>query len=178
MNIPSSFYRLEGFRLPPEFWPAFGYDVDTAPRFVSIYWTPFGDEAEVDDGRFAGTMNWSAYLVLVNHEHNLHLTSQFNFGNSDEEAEYRLLIDLEENKVYAGPDIEVAQFVVDQWGEPGGEGWIDEPVLLSEEGWLKLQEEVSRAFQFSATPEPREIALQLEQNRQNVAALQEAMNRD
>jgi hypothetical protein len=72
MNIPETFKRLDNFVVPPEFWPAFGYEPNGA-RFVSLYWEPSGDEAEVDDGTFAGTMDWQAYLMLVRHTPNARL---------------------------------------------------------------------------------------------------------
>ena len=41
-SIPAEFIHLDGFLLPDEFWPAFGYEGQA--RFVGLFWTPFGRE--------------------------------------------------------------------------------------------------------------------------------------
>lgn len=172
-EIPKSFQLLEGFFLPDAFWPAFGYDTEEAPRFVSIYWTPHGDESEVDDGRFAGTMDPWAYLTLVNHKKNKHLTSAYNFGDSDTEAEHRLLIDLEAGNVYAGDDLEVAGFVLDQWGKPGDHGTV---ITLTEEQWEALTESVSAAFSEIPPITEETLVQRMNTQRQRQAELKRVMD--
>jgi hypothetical protein len=69
--MPAEFTHLDGFLLPDEFWPAFGYEGQA--RFVGLFWTPFGDEAIYTDGRVEADGCWQAYVLLVAHPTNAEL---------------------------------------------------------------------------------------------------------
>lgn len=172
-DIPESFHRLEGFFLPDAFWPAFGYDPDSGARWVSIYWTPMGDEAEADDGRFAGTVDPWAYLTLVEHQRNKPLTSRYDFGSSDFEAVHWLLIDLDTGDVYAGLAEEVQNFVYHQWdhgNEPA------DPISLTASQWNDLAESVIAAFNEIGSASHEVLAERMEEQRQAMGELKKAMD--
>jgi hypothetical protein len=51
--------------VPPMLAKAIGYKGEA--RFVSLQWTPYGDEADYSDGRLSGTGNWQAFLAYIQH---------------------------------------------------------------------------------------------------------------
>lgn len=83
---------VPGFECPAEFWPALGYHEEA--RYVSIWWTPSGDEACWCDGRrtLVGA-NWPTYLALLDHNFEFNNPANRVLGSSDSEATHHLVID-------------------------------------------------------------------------------------
>ena len=108
---------VPGFKCPPEFWPALGYE-DSA-RYVAIYWEQCGDEASWADGRaaFCGA-NWPAYLALLRANFPPGHPANWLLGGSDVAATFWLVIDRETQRAWLVP-VEDAQDVLRlQWPEP------------------------------------------------------------
>jgi hypothetical protein len=118
-QLPDAFVHLPDFHIPDEFWPAYEYQNDA--RFVALYWTPYGDEAMVNDGAFSGDANWRAYLLLTEHPPNLRAFCEtakmptWVLGSSDEEATHWLIVDNHDNSVYLAPAADAARFLIEQW---------------------------------------------------------------
>jgi hypothetical protein len=132
--------EVEYFYCPDEFWSAYGYDGQA--HYVSIYWTPYGDEAEFNDGRTAGTADWTAFLSLIEHPVNATALNRAGIpvrmlGSSDHEANQWLVIDRETHKAQIAPPTEAQQFLRAQWPEP-------EP--LTEEQIAEIEERMQSAF--------------------------------
>lgn len=142
-TIPAELLHLDGFLLPDEFWPAFGYEGQA--RFVGLFWTPFGDEAVYTDGRVEATGNYQVYLMLVDHPTNAELLHYpcwlcqgrgttndleneacdecdgvglvaYNLGSSELQATHILIADRgEQGRVYVAPMWAGKQFLRGQW---------------------------------------------------------------
>jgi hypothetical protein len=99
--------------VPPQLEQAIGYEGNG--RFVSFTWTPYGDEAYFDDGRFSGTGDWDGYLTFVQHPAVAPLLAGYQLGDSDREAKHALVLDRQERKLYAAPMREAGSFLDRQW---------------------------------------------------------------
>lgn len=173
--IPAEFTHLDGFLLPDEFWPAFGYEGQA--RFVGLFWTPFGDEAVYTDGRIEADGNWMAYLMLLDHPTNVELlrypcwlcrgrgttndlrnelceecfgvgTLEYDLGSSECQATHVLIADREEGQVYVTPRWAGEQFLCEQWPPP-------EPPAETETD--AVIEAIRRAMSEMGTPDPAEV---------------------
>ena len=100
--------------VPDSLFKALDYDGNA--RFVALYWTPAGDEAEINDGRFRGTTSWLAYSAYMDHPAVRSGLAQagftpWSFGSSDSTPGHWLMFDREENAAYAVPVPEAAAFL-------------------------------------------------------------------
>jgi hypothetical protein len=124
--------EIKFFYVPDEFWPA--YDYEGNAQYVALYWTPYGDEAEFNDGRFAGTADWGAYQALLGHPLNASALEHagippWYFGSSDAPAEHWLIVDRKTHKAYHADSRDADKTLREQWGDPEP----TEPVALTEE---------------------------------------------
>jgi hypothetical protein len=116
--------RIEGFQplavpVPPMLEEAMGYTPfgrDEA-RFVTFFWSPFGDEAYFDDGWTSGTGDWQGFLAYVEH---LAVwpalgANRFQLGSSEEVNTHRLLLDRLERKLYLVEDRAACLALSRQW---------------------------------------------------------------
>ena len=128
--------------VPPNLEEALGYDGKA--RYVAFYWEPAGDEAMFDDGRISTEADWRALLIYLRHPTTEPLfvlscwecqgrgtTNQlenepcptcggagvlpFNIGNSEQEADYWLILDRQERKLYTAPVATACRFLQKQW---------------------------------------------------------------
>ena len=94
---------------------AIGYKNDREVRFLALWWEPCGDELMVSDGFMTFTGNWSGYLAYVHHKKIYPYLKAYNLGSSDESAEYHLVVDLQERKVYVARSTEAEMILAEQW---------------------------------------------------------------
>lgn len=194
-SIPAEFTCLDGFSLPDEFWPAFGYEGQA--RFVSMFWTPFGDEAIYTDGRVEADGNWQAYTMLMDHPTNAELlrypcwfcrgrgttndlenepceesfgagTLEYNLGSSEFQATHVLIADREERRVYVAPRWAGEQFLREQWPP-------SEPLAVDEDSFM---EALRQAMAELGTPDQGEVERAMQEAQVRLAALQQALYPD
>lgn len=133
--IPDTFKQLD-VPLPPDLERTFGYEGNE--RFVAFYWERGGDEFRVHDSRIDHDGQWHAWLTYSRHTAVYKLLHPFNFGNSDEAAEYWFIFDRAENKAYAAPAREAYDFFM-PLPTP------DNPApVLTVEDWGKFARELER----------------------------------
>jgi hypothetical protein len=102
--------------VPPMLEEAIGY---TGPaRFVAFSWTPYGDEAEYTDGRYAGTGHWDGFLAYIQHPTIAPKLRPFDFGSSEAEATHTLLLDRDQRILYIAPAEKTDGLLRTQWPEP------------------------------------------------------------
>ncbi len=118
VRLPETYRPLE-VPVPPMLEAALDYPAFTSEnaRWLSFYWSPFGDEAMFDDGRTSGTGDWQGYLVFVDYpavrsalgpEHS-------KLGSSGSVNTRRLLLDRLERKIYLVEDREACLLLSWQW---------------------------------------------------------------
>jgi hypothetical protein len=82
------------FPIPPQFEDLFCKGMKS-DRYCGLYWTPSGDEAVFTNGYVTYDTSWIAYQMYFQHPIILKLLSpKDNLGNSDEDPEKMLLVDL------------------------------------------------------------------------------------
>jgi hypothetical protein len=114
--------------VPPMLAIAIGYKGDA--RYVAFNWTPYGDEAEYFDGRRSATGNWQAFLAYIQHPAVSPLLEDYDFGSSESEAKYCLILDWEKLELLIAPVKEAHIFLTEQWPpEP--------PLRMSQEEYLQ-----------------------------------------
>jgi hypothetical protein len=86
-------------------------------RFVTFFWSPFGDEAYFDDGRTSGTGDWQGFLAYIEHPSVGPAlgASRFQLGSSEEVNTHRLLLDRLERKLYLVEDRAGCLVLARQW---------------------------------------------------------------
>ena len=195
-SIPAEFTHLDGFLLPDEFWPAFGYEGQA--QFVSLFWTPFGDEAIYTDGRIEADGDWVAYLMLLDHPANAELlrylcwfcqgrgttndlenepcdecdgvgTLEYNLGSSEFQATHILIADREEGRVYVTPRCAGEQFLREQ--RPPFEPLTGMEVHA-------VTEAIRRAMSEMGTSTPAEIERATQEAQERLEALHRALYPD
>ena len=82
---------------------AVGYENNKGARYLALWWEPGGDEAMVSDGYVTFTGHWPGYLAYVHHPSVYPYLVTYNLGSSDDLAEYRLVIDLQERQAFVCP---------------------------------------------------------------------------
>src|ERR671914_2251110 len=87
--------------VPPMLAKAMGYRGEA--RFVSLQWTPYGDEADYSDGRGSGTGNWQAFLAFIHHPAVSPQLKGYDLGSSDSEAKHTLILDQKELALFVAP---------------------------------------------------------------------------
>lgn len=134
IQVPDGWVSLPA-PVPPQLEEALSYEEEA--RFVAFYWTPAGDEAMFDDGRFQGDGNWIGFQSYVEHpvvapylvmpcQHCLGQgvacevcdgtgTIPANLGSSEFEAEWWLVVDRQERRAYLAPVAEAEGFLAQQW---------------------------------------------------------------
>ncbi len=79
---------------------AVGYENNKGARYLALWWEPGGDEAMVSDGYVTFTGHWPGYLAYIHHPSVYPYLVTYNLGSSDDLAEYRLVIDLQERQAF------------------------------------------------------------------------------
>lgn len=97
---------------------ALGYAGDA--RLLSIYWTPAGDEAMLDDGLESGDGNPGGYLAYVDHPRvalGIAETgiTRWALGSSDEPNTHRLVIDRQTRTAWLATEEEATDALAAQW---------------------------------------------------------------
>lgn len=188
----SDFIDLEA-PVPPQLETALGYDGDA--RFVAFYWSPAGDEVMYDDGQVSSDGNWWVWLTFENHPavapclwlpcphcHGVGTTNQLenepcnscdgagvlplNLGNSDEEADYWLILDRQERKTYVAPVATARRFLQEQW--PPAPEWTPEQLQGILEAFQEAAEEFNHTWQL---PSDEELEAMLEKSLQTCAEM-------
>jgi hypothetical protein len=99
-------------KLPRNWERAFGYGGPA--RWLAVYWTPWGDEAEFTDGFITQDGAWWAFEALLR-ELPLLEEEKWSLGGSDVEPTHCLLLDLGQRDVYLTTLEEGLQVVRSQW---------------------------------------------------------------
>ena len=94
---------------------AVGYENNKGARYLALWWEPGGDEAMVSDGYITFTGHWPGYLAYVHHPSVYPYLVTYNLGSSDDLAEYRLVIDLQERQAFVRPSQEAVNLLASQW---------------------------------------------------------------
>lgn len=144
---------------------AVGYRNYRDARYLALWWEPCGDEAMVSDGLVTFTGLWPGYLAFVQHRAVHPQVAAYNLGSSEDPAEYRLFIDLEERLAFIAPCREAEGLVTSQWGNPQ-----EKPVTISPaemETWLADLTE-----QLSYFPSMDELLSQMAEDQKHVDTLQ------
>jgi len=144
---------------------AVGYRNYRGARYLALWWEPCGDEAMVSDGFVTFTGLWPGYLAYVQHQAVHPQVAAYNLGSSEESAEYRLVIDLDERLAFIAPCRESERFLTSQWGNPQ-----ERPVTISPaemETWLADLTE-----QLSHFPSMDELLSQMAEDQKHVDTLQ------
>ena len=94
---------------------AVGYENNKGARYLALWWEPAGDEAMVSDGYVTFTGHWPGYLAYVHHPSVYPYLVTYNLGSSDDLAEYRLVIDLQERQAFVCPSQEAVNLLASQW---------------------------------------------------------------
>ena len=106
--------------VPDSLFEALEYDGDA--RFVAVYWSPAGDEAELTDGLVSGTSNWRAFLTYMEHPvvqdgFRRSAVDPSTFGNSESMATHWLVLDRRDHKAYDVAAEAAEEFLREQHGE-------------------------------------------------------------
>lgn len=144
---------------------AVGYRNYRGARYLALWWEPCGDEAMVSDGFVTFTGLWPGYLAFVQHRAVHPQVAAYNLGSSEEPAEYRLVIDLDQRLAFIAPCREAEGLVTSQWGNPQ-----EKPVTISPaemETWLADLTE-----QLSHFPSMDELLSQMAEDQKYVETLQ------
>lgn len=144
---------------------AVGYRNYRDARYLALWWEPCGDEAMVSDGLVTFTGLWPGYLAFVQHRAVHPQVAAYNLGSSEDPAEYRLVIDLDERLAFIAPCREAERLVTFQWGNPQ-----EKPVTISPaemETWLADLTE-----QLSYFPSMDELLSQMAEDQKHVDTLQ------
>ena len=144
---------------------AVGYRNYRGARYLALWWEPCGDEAMVSDGFVTFTGLCPGYLAFVQHRAVHPQVAAYNLGSSEEPAEYRLVIDLDQRLAFIAPCREAERLVTSQWGNPQ-----EKPVTISPaemETWLADLTE-----QLSHFPSMGELFSQMAEDQKHVETLQ------
>jgi hypothetical protein len=144
---------------------AVGYRNYRGARYLALWWEHCGDEAMVSDGLVTFTGLWPGYLAFVQHQAVHPQVAAYYLGSSEELAEYRLVIDLDERLAFIAPCREAERLVTSQWGNPQ-----EKPVTISPaemETWLADLTE-----QLSHFPSMDELLSQMAEDQKHVETLQ------
>jgi len=144
---------------------AVGYRNYRGARYLALWWEPCGDEAMVSDGFVTFTGLCPGYLAFVQHRAVHPQVAAYNLGSSEEPAEYRLVIDLDQRLAFIAPCREAERLVTSQWGNPQ-----EKPVTISPaemETWLADLTE-----QLSHFPSMDELLSQMTEDQKQVETLQ------
>jgi hypothetical protein len=111
-NLDATLVRVS-VPVPPMLEAALGYRGDA--RFVAFSWTPYGDEAEYNDGSSAGTGAWDGFLAFVRHPRIQPAVTRFHFGSSEQEAQHTLLLDRDKRELFVAPAAHTDELLRHQW---------------------------------------------------------------
>jgi hypothetical protein len=106
---------------------AIGYTGDA--RYIAINWTPYGDEAEYNDGRISATGNWQALFAYIHHPAVSPLLADYDLGSSESEAKHALILDREELEVFIASVNEAERFLKEQWP-------LQPPIRMNQEEYM------------------------------------------
>lgn len=145
---------------------AVGYQSNRDAHYLALWWEPAGDEAMVSDGFVTFTGHWPGYLAYVHHAAVYPFVASYNLGSSDNQAEYRLVIDLQERKAYVAKSRDAEKVLAGQWSQ---ETLQTEPISLSAEDI----EVLLQGFEEQNLPLPTidELRNQIEEDRKAVETL-------
>jgi hypothetical protein len=76
---------------PPQLVELVGYD--GRGRLVALWWSPCGDQLMVSDGTLTTTGNWHGWVCFCEHPLVRVFLEDYQLGDSEDEAEHRLLVD-------------------------------------------------------------------------------------
>jgi hypothetical protein len=120
----------------------------------------------VSDGFVTFTGHWAGYLAFIHHKTIYHHLAIYNLGSSDDSADYRLMIDLQERKAYIAKTADAETVVAGQWEViPNLAG----QVLLSSDDFESLLLNLIEQMQF--IPSMEEVRQRIEKDHQAVESL-------
>jgi hypothetical protein len=145
---------------------AVGYENTRNARYLSLWWEPAGDEAMVSDGFVTFTGHWAGYLAFIHHKSIYYHLAIYNLGSSDDPAEYRLVVDLQDRKAYIAKTRDAEIVVTGQWEVIPN---LAEQVLPSPGDFEGLLQNLIEQMQF--TPSMEEVRQSMEKDHQAVEIL-------
>jgi hypothetical protein len=144
---------------------AVGYRNYRDAHYLALWWEPCGDEVMVSDGLVTFTGLWPGYLAYVQHRAVHPQLVAYNLGSSEDPAEYRLVIDLEERLAFIAPCKEAERLLTSQWATSR-----EKPVAISSEEMEKWLADLSE--QLSHFPSMDELLSQIAEDQKHVKTLQ------
>ncbi|HVP20261.1 MAG TPA: hypothetical protein VMS73_00215 [Anaerolineaceae bacterium] len=69
----------------------------------------------VSDGFVTFTGHWAGYLAFIHHKLIYHNLATYNLGSSDDPADYRLVVDLQDRKAYIAKTAEAETVASGKW---------------------------------------------------------------
>jgi hypothetical protein len=158
-------YNLARLNLPvpPKFARICGYNGDE--RFISLYWTPYGDEVIFDDNYVSGTGEWMGFLMFLHRQTVQERLWAFDLGSSEFEARHALMLDRLTRTLYVGTLPEVRAFL--QSVQP----LEQTPELLSEAEFERAVQEAKEAFENMPQPDEDEIHRRLVERQEQLTEL-------
>jgi hypothetical protein len=90
LPTPGEFVRL-ALPCPPQLLELVGYD--GPGRLIALWWCPVGDHLMFSDGTQTAAGNWRGWLCFCEHPLVRVLLEPYRLGDSEDEAEHRLLVD-------------------------------------------------------------------------------------
>lgn len=147
---------------------AIGYKGDA--RFISLHWTPYGDEVDYSDGRVSATGNWHAFLAYTQHPAVAPQLSEYNFGSSDSEATHALIFDTEKLTLAVAPVKEVAAFLDTQWPPLP-------KIRMSREEYTEMAQQIKKQMRQSQDIDVAEIEKRINETYALIEKFQEWLDR-
>jgi hypothetical protein len=145
---------------------AVGYRNERQARFLALWWEPCGDEAMVSDGFITFTGHWPGYLAYVQHKTVHPHLAAYNLGSSEEPADHRLVIDLQERQAWIAPARAVERLLMAQWQkEPV-------PVVSLSPAPVDLEKWIEGLIEKNPVPSMADLMRRMNEDRQHVALLQ------
>lgn len=168
-DLPKSFVEMKALVPPnPILERALGYNGQG--RWIATWWEPGCDECLINDGSICFNGNNDGYLLYISRLSQAQIL-QYNFGWSDSQAEFHLLFDLEQRRVYAAPAHDAMLFLRDQWPKC-------EVIQLTEEQWNQLQRRLETELKQISLMSSSKIRAEWEERQAALSALRAWFNQN
>jgi hypothetical protein len=114
LPTPGEFVRL-ALPCPPQLVELVGYD--GPGRLIALWWCPVGDQLMLSDGMMTATGNWRGWLWFCEHPLVRVFLEPYRLGDSEDEAEHRLLVNRSLGTLEVGLARDVEQLLATQPSE-------------------------------------------------------------
>ncbi len=148
MNINDSSINEIRVPVPPEplLEDAVGYCNSSHTKYLRMWWERCGDEAMISDGRMTMTGYYEGYLAYIRHS-SVNLTG-YKLGDSDNEAQNCLIIDLFERKAFIAPKKISEKLLSEQWSKSPA---VNTVLSMTHEDVVKRIQEMLDSLESTAT---------------------------